>query len=59
LVEQAREYNNPLILEKFIEEYGIDEIGSNYPREIYTPHKFEEGDFFESLAVKQTELLQA
>ena len=59
LVTKEREYNNPLILEKFIEEYKIYEIGTNYPLDVYNPHAFETGDYFEGLAAKQGELLIA
>ena len=59
LVTKERDYNNPLIVEKFIEDYAIDETGTNYPTEVFNPRAFEEGEYFEALALKQTELLQA
>ena len=43
---------NPSILDKVIDEYNLDEIGSNYPKEIYNPHAKESGDFFEEIAKK-------
>ena len=57
LIENEREYNNPLIVEKMIDFFDLDEIGSNYPKNVYNPHKLEAGDYFEELAKRQTELL--
>ena len=57
LVTQERDYNNPLIVEKFIEDYAIDETGTNYPPELFNPRGFEEADYYEALAVRQTEML--
>jgi hypothetical protein len=49
LLLQEREFNNPLILERFIDEFGLNEIGSNYPRELYNPHDKATEEFFEEL----------
>ena len=58
-MEHEKDYNNPLILEKIIDFYSIDEIGSNYPKHLYNPHDKQAGDFFEELQKRQIELLQA
>lgn len=49
LVSTEKEYNNPLILEKIIDYYDIDEIGSNYPKSIYDPHNKKSEDYFEEI----------
>lgn len=49
LITNEKEYLNPLILDKIIEYYDIDEIGSNYPKEVYNPHGKDPSDFFEEL----------
>lgn len=38
-------FQNPCILTKAVIELGIDEVGSNYPQELFHPHGYEEGDF--------------
>ena len=59
LLTKEKDYNNPLVLEKFIDAFGLDEIGSNYPTSLYNPHDKQPEDFIEELQKRQTELLQA
>jgi hypothetical protein len=59
LINEEKDYNNPLILEKIIDFYDIDEIGSNYPKEMYNPHEKHPEDFFEEVAKRQAEQAQA
>jgi len=46
------DYLNPLIVEKMLDYFDLDELGTNFTRE--TP---EPSDFYEELAKRQTELL--
>lgn len=48
-----RDFMNPSILEKVIDQYDIDEIGSNYPKDLYDPHGMDPSDFFEEIAKRQ------
>lgn len=59
LVREEKDYGNPLVIEKMVEEWDLDEIGSNYPKNVYNPQGKEPTDFYEELAKRQTELLQA
>jgi hypothetical protein len=52
-----KEFSNPHILDKVIDEFSLDEIGSNYPRDMYNPHGKDPSDFYEEIAKRQTELL--
>ena len=52
------EYLNPLILDKVVDYYSLDEIGTNYPQSVYNPHSHAPDDFFEEIAHRQTQLLQ-
>jgi hypothetical protein len=58
LIHSEKEYLNPLILEKIVDYYNLDEIGTNYPKEVYNPHGKQPEDFFEEIAKTQTLLLQ-
>jgi len=48
--EKHNEYANPLILDKITSYYDLDEIGSNYPKEVYNPHGKDPSDFYEEIA---------
>ncbi|KND01481.1 uncharacterized protein SPPG_03282 [Spizellomyces punctatus DAOM BR117] len=52
-LEQTHAFRNPSIMSKLIEYLGLDETGSNYPKEIYDPHGFPEEAFFDRIAHKQ------
>eukprot|EP01105_Mastigella_eilhardi_P021102 TRINITY_DN507_c0_g1_i5.p1 TRINITY_DN507_c0_g1~~TRINITY_DN507_c0_g1_i5.p1 ORF type:complete len:320 (+),score=109.17 TRINITY_DN507_c0_g1_i5:31-960(+) len=54
-LRQSQAFNNPDILEKLIDFVGIDEIGSNYPTDIFNPHGFEECDFYDGLVRRHAE----
>ncbi len=45
-------------MEKIIDNYDLDQIGSNYPKDVYNPHGKDPLDFFEEIAKSQTELMQ-
>lgn len=44
------DYANPLILDKMISYYDLDEIGTNYPKEMYNPYGKDPQDFYEEIA---------
>jgi hypothetical protein len=37
-LQHLRSFMNPVILEKLVDRFQIDEIGSNYPPVLYNPH---------------------
>jgi len=39
-----------LILEKVVSYYDLDEIGSNYSKDVYNPHNKSPEDFYEEIA---------
>ena len=54
---QDPDYLNPLIVEKLVDLYDLDELGTNFPaNSIFTP---DPTDFFEELSRRQNELLQS
>ncbi|CDW89371.1 sap30-binding protein [Stylonychia lemnae] len=57
LINETREYANPLILEKVVSYYDLDEIGSNYSKDVYNPHNKEPDDFYEEIARRQNEMM--
>jgi hypothetical protein len=46
-------FKNPDILEKLILFVEIDEIGSNYPKELFDPHGFDSSDYYDQIAREQ------
>jgi len=52
-VRYSKNYKNPDILEKLVEHCGVNEIGSNYPVELFNPNAFEPHDYYESIAAEQ------
>ncbi|XP_033118591.1 SAP30-binding protein-like [Anneissia japonica] len=55
MIQNRKDFRNPSIYEKLINYMGIDELGSNYPDDVYNPHGWTEESFFESLAKAQKE----
>ena len=49
------DYLNPLIVEKMLDHFDLDELGTNFPSS-FTP---DPTDFFEELSKRQNELLQS
>jgi len=39
--------------EKIIEHFGLDEIGSNFTKDVYNPHGFKATDYYDKLAEAQ------
>lgn len=54
-IERRKDFRNPSIYEKLIAYCDIDEFGSNYPPELYDPHKYGPESYYEKLNDKQKE----
>lgn len=57
-LKAAKAFKNPDILEKLISYCEVNEIGSNYPKEIYDPEGFDPSDFYDEIAKQQQELIE-
>ena len=55
MIERRKDFRNPSIYEKLIAYCGIDELGTNYPPELYNPHKWGPEAYYDELAKKQKE----
>ncbi|NXB76309.1 S30BP protein, partial [Donacobius atricapilla] len=53
IIQKKREFHNPTIYEKLIQLCSIDEIGTNYPKDMFDPHSWSEDSYYESLAKAQ------
>ncbi|XP_071497088.1 SAP30-binding protein-like [Diadema antillarum] len=58
LIQRRKDFRNPSIYEKLIDFLGIDELGSNYPKDMYDPYCWEESSYYEALAKAQKEEIQ-
>ncbi|KAF7204917.1 SAP30-binding protein isoform X2 [Nothobranchius furzeri] len=52
-IQQKKEFRNPSIYEKLIQYCGIDELGTNYPKDMFDPHSWSEDSYYEALAKAQ------
>ncbi|XP_076027930.1 SAP30-binding protein isoform X2 [Genypterus blacodes] len=52
-IQKKKEFRNPSIYEKLIQFCGIDELGTNYPKDMFDPHGWSEDSYYESLAKAQ------
>ncbi|XP_059893583.1 LOW QUALITY PROTEIN: SAP30-binding protein [Gadus macrocephalus] len=50
---RRRSSGNPSIYEKLIQFCGIDELGTNYPKDMFDPHGWSEDSYYEALAKAQ------
>ena len=41
-IKQKKSYRNPSIYQKLIDFLDIDEMGSNFPKDVFDPKKFRE-----------------
>ena len=48
-VQRRKDFRNPSIYEKLVQFCNIDEFGSNYPPELFDPHKWEESSYHDNL----------
>ncbi|TWW81662.1 SAP30-binding protein [Takifugu flavidus] len=52
-IQKKKEFRNPSIYEKLIQFCQIDELGTNYPNDMFDPHGWSEDSYYESLAKAQ------
>ncbi|XP_060788644.1 SAP30-binding protein [Neoarius graeffei] len=52
-IQKKKEFRNPSIYEKLIQFCGIDELGTNYPKDMFDPHGWSEESYYEALARAQ------
>ncbi|KAJ7987866.1 hypothetical protein DPEC_G00331000 [Dallia pectoralis] len=52
-IQMKKEFRNPSIYEKLIQFCGIDELGTNYPKDMFDPHGWSEESYYEALAKAQ------
>uniref|UniRef100_A0A336KB27 CSON004348 protein n=1 Tax=Culicoides sonorensis TaxID=179676 RepID=A0A336KB27_CULSO len=50
IIQERKEFRNPSIYEKLIQFCDINELGTNYPPEIYDPSHFGKESYYEELA---------
>uniref|UniRef100_A0A4W3JY74 SAP30 binding protein n=1 Tax=Callorhinchus milii TaxID=7868 RepID=A0A4W3JY74_CALMI len=53
IIQRKKEFRNPSIYEKLIQFCGIDELGTNYPKDMFDPHGWSEDSYYEALAKAQ------
>lgn len=49
IIKNEKKFKNPAIYDMLIEKFGLDEIGSNFPKSVFDPHAFNEDSFYEEL----------
>lgn len=54
-IQKKKNFRNPSIYEKLINYCAIDELGTNYPLEIYDPHSWGAESYYDELAKRQKE----
>lgn len=52
-IRSNKQTRNPDILDKLVEHFGIKEIDSNYPKDIFDPFAFSPSDFYDHIAAEQ------
>ncbi|XP_040186867.1 SAP30-binding protein isoform X1 [Rana temporaria] len=53
MIQKKKEFRNPSIYEKLIQFCSIDELGTNYPKDMFDPHGWSEDSYYEALAKSQ------
>lgn len=53
VIQRKKEFRNPSIYEKLIQYCAIDELGTNYPKDMFDPHGWPEDSYYEALAKSQ------
>ncbi|NXD96279.1 S30BP protein, partial [Chaetorhynchus papuensis] len=53
MIQRKKKFRNPSLYEKLIHFCSIDEIGTNYPKDIFDPHIWSEDSYYEALAEAQ------
>uniref|UniRef100_A0A1I7ZSB7 HCNGP-like protein n=1 Tax=Steinernema glaseri TaxID=37863 RepID=A0A1I7ZSB7_9BILA len=63
-IQERKDFKNPSIYEKFIEFFDLDEIGSNFSKDVYDPHVFDDSGpergqgFYDRIREKQSRMDQ-
>jgi len=57
-LRRQKQFKNPDLLEKLIQENNLIEIGSNFEDDIYNPFRWSVESFYDSLAKDQAKLLE-
>ncbi|ODN02280.1 SAP30-binding protein [Orchesella cincta] len=52
-IQCNKQFRNPSIYEKLIIRCNIDELGTNYPKDIYDPHIWDESSYYDEIAKAQ------
>ncbi|KAL2101840.1 hypothetical protein ACEWY4_003601 [Coilia grayii] len=52
-IQKRKDFRNPSIYEKLIQFCGIDELGTNYPKDMFDPHGWSEDSYYEALSKAQ------
>ncbi|CAF0976724.1 unnamed protein product [Rotaria sordida] len=52
-IQELKDFRNPCMYEKMISHLGIDEIGTNFPQELYDPHWWGKESYYEELSKAQ------
>ncbi|NWH76376.1 S30BP protein, partial [Piaya cayana] len=49
IIQRKKEFRNPSIYEKLIQFCSIDELGTNYPKDMFDPHGWSEDSYYEAV----------
>ncbi|KAI1719643.1 HCNGP-like protein [Ditylenchus destructor] len=55
-IKKHKSFKNPAIYEFLVNKFNIDEKGTNFSKEIYDPHCFNESEYYDALAEHQRKL---
>jgi hypothetical protein len=58
-LRRAKDFKNPELLTTLVQFVGIDEIGTNYAKEVWDPHRFSASDYYKLLDQEQQQLVNA
>ncbi|UJR25065.1 hypothetical protein I4U23_006425 [Adineta vaga] len=53
VIQELKDFRNPCMYEKMISHLHIDEIGTNFPQELYDPHWWGKESYYEELSKAQ------
>lgn len=53
-LKRQKQFGNPEILDKIVQHFEIDELGSNYPKDIWDPHGLPKEDYYDKLGKVKT-----
>ncbi|KAB7507324.1 SAP30-binding protein [Armadillidium nasatum] len=54
-IQNTKDFRNPSIYEKLIDHLGLDEMGSNYPLEMFDPHCWGKESYYDEISRVQKE----